>query len=154
MNRKINIEEMDTRYYLFGFLFSLNNKLQKIGDKFYEEITVKQFFLLACMHLFEDKSPSLLEISQVMGCSHQNAKAIAEKLREKEFIDIIVDSEDKRKKLLKLTKKAEKLSSEHKEEETKFIDRLFKGIEHNQLENALKTLIKMEENLDEISSNL
>ena len=39
-------------------------------------ITCKQFFLLACMNLFQGEAPTVQDLAQVMGSSHQNVKQI------------------------------------------------------------------------------
>ena len=76
------VAEMDGRYALFGLLFALQNRLQAVGDTFYEEITSKQFFLMACMNLFQGEAPTVQDLAQVMGSSHQNVKQIINKLDE------------------------------------------------------------------------
>ena len=43
---------MDHKYALFGLFFAFHNRLQSVGDSFYDEITCKQFFLLACMSTY------------------------------------------------------------------------------------------------------
>lgn len=37
------INSMDKRFALFGYFFAMSNRLQTVGDRFYEEITCKQF---------------------------------------------------------------------------------------------------------------
>jgi len=58
MNANEVINMMDAKYALFGLFFAFNNRLQTVGDMFYEEITCKQFFLLACMNLYTEEAPT------------------------------------------------------------------------------------------------
>lgn len=143
------INSMDKRFALFGYFFAMSNRLQTVGDRFYEEITCKQFFLMICLRLFENGAPTINELSEIMGCSHQNAKSIAGKLEEKGYLEIRPDSDDARKLRIRLTKKADSLAKKYQKKEVDFIDMLFTGISDKQIETTFKTLEKMEENINE-----
>ena len=143
------INSMDKRFALFGYFFAMSNRLQTVGDRFYEEITCKQFFLMICLRLFENGAPTINELSEIMGCSHQNVKSIAGKLEEKGYLEIRPDSDDARKLRIRLTKKADSLAKKYQKKEVDFIDMLFTGISDKQIETTFKTLEKMEENINE-----
>ena len=143
------INSMDTRFALFGYFFAMSNRLQTVGDRFYEEITCKQFFLMICLRLFENGAPTINELSEIMGCSHQNVKSIAGKLEEKGYLEIRPDSDDARKLRIRLTSKADSLAQKYQKKELDFIDMLFTGISDKQIEATFKTLEKMEENINE-----
>lgn len=143
------INSMDKRFALFGYFFAMSNRLQTVGDRFYEEITCKQFFLMICLRLFENGAPTINELSEIMGCSHQNVKSIAGKLEEKGYLEIRPDSDDARKLRIRLTNKADSLAKKYQKKEVDFIDMLFAGISDKQIEITFKTLEKMEENINE-----
>ncbi len=143
------INSMDKRFALFGYFFAMSNRLQTVGDRFYEEITCKQFFLMICLRLFENGAPTINELSEIMGCSHQNVKSIAGKLEEKGYLEIRPDSDDARKLRIRLTNKADSLAKKYQKKELDFIDMLFTGISDKQIETTFKTLEKMEENISE-----
>ena len=143
------INSMDKRFALFGYFFAMSNRLQTVGDRFYEEITCKQFFLMICLRLFENGAPTINELSEIMGCSHQNVKSIAGKLEEKGYLEIRPDSDDARKLRIRLTNKADRLAKKYQKKELDFIDMLFTGISDKQIETTFKTLEKMEENSNE-----
>ena len=143
------INSMDKRFALFGYFFAMSNRLQTVGDRFYEEITCKQFFLMICLRLFENGAPTINELSEIMGCSHQNVKSIAGKLAEKGYLEIRPDSDDARKLRIRLTNKADILAKKYQKKEVDFIDMLFTGISDKQIEITFKTLEKMEENINE-----
>lgn len=143
------INSMDKRFALFGYFFAMSNRLQTVGDRFYEEITCKQFFLMICLRLFENGAPTINELSEIMGCSHQNVKSIAGKLEEKGYLEIRPDSDDARKLRIRLTNKADILAKKYQKKEVDFIDMLFTGISDKQIEITFKTLEKMEENINE-----
>lgn len=143
------INSMDKRFALFGYFFAMSNRLQTVGDRFYEEITCKQFFLMICLRLFENGAPTINELSEIMGCSHQNVKSIAGKLEEKGYLEIRPDSDDARKLRIRLTNKADRLAKKYQKKELDFIDMLFTGISDKQIETTFKTLEKMEKNINE-----
>ncbi|MBE6849015.1 MAG: winged helix-turn-helix transcriptional regulator [Ruminococcus sp.] len=143
------INSMNKRFALFGYFFAMSNRLQTVGDRFYEEITCKQFFLMICLRLFENGAPTINELSEIMGCSHQNVKSIAGKLEEKGYLEIRPDSDDARKLRIRLTNKADSLAKKYQKKEVDFIDMLFTGISDKQIEITFKTLEKMEENINE-----
>lgn len=143
------INSMDKRFALFGYFFAMSNRLQTVGDRFYEEITCKQFFLMICLRLFESGAPTINELSEIMGCSHQNVKSIAGKLEEKGYLEIRPDSDDARKLRIRLTNKADSLAKKYQKKELDFIDMLFTGISDKQIETTFKTLEKMEKNINE-----
>lgn len=143
------INSMDKRFALFGYFFAMSNRLQTVGDRFYKEITCKQFFLMICLRLFENGAPTINELSEIMGCSHQNVKSIAGKLEEKGYLEIRPDSDDARKLRIRLTSKADSLALKYQKKELDFIDMLFTGISDKQIETTFKTLEKIEENINE-----
>ena len=140
------IQMMDAKRALFGLFFAFHNRLQAAGDSFYEEITCKQFFLLACMCLFPDEAPTPKDLAQVMGSSHQNVKQILNKLEHKGFIQIMTDQKDKRKLRIYLTPKAEKMAV-YNEKEEQFMEHLFQGINENQIKDTFAVIAQMEQNL-------
>ncbi|MEE1076390.1 MAG: MarR family transcriptional regulator [Acutalibacteraceae bacterium] len=145
---------VDPKYALFGFFFAFNNRLQTAGDAFYEEITCKQFFLLACMSLFSDTAPTANDLAKVMGCSRQNVKEILTSLEKKGLVTLTQCETDKRKRVVTLTKKAEQIAEKYREKETEFLERLFYGVNDEQIKSTYCFLSKLEENLKIINEEI
>ncbi len=141
------VAEMDGRYALFGLLFALQNRLQAVGDTFYEEITSKQFFLMACMNLFQGEAPTVQELAQVMGSSHQNVKQILNKLEQKGFVRVEPDEADRRKLRISLTEYAAVTGEKYRAKEEEFMTGLFDGVDEEEAKTAFLTLSKIEANL-------
>ena len=141
------VAEMDGRYALFGLLFALQNRLQAVGDTFYDEITCKQFFLMACMNLFQGGAPTVQELAQVMGSSHQNVKQILNKLEQKGFVKVEPDEEDRRKLRIFLTEYAALTGEKYRAKEEEFMEGLFDGVTQEEARQAFLILSKMEANL-------
>ena len=140
---------MSPQMGLFGLLFSFMNRLQAAGDAFYEEITCKQFFLLACMSLYQDEAPTANELAETMGCSRQNVKEILNSLAKKGMIALQQDAGDKRKQRIIVTDKTKSIAKKYTQKETEFMQLLYKGISDEEIRSVFKIISKMEKNLKE-----
>ncbi len=121
---------LDRQRFIFGTIFLLANKLQTIGDKYLAEgdITVRQWFLTIMIIQFKGKAPTLGEVAELMGTSHQNVKQLAIKLKEKGFLSFEKDEKDGRALRLKLTEKCLEFWKEREEKDNGFIVELFKEL--------------------------
>ena len=138
---------MPPQYGLFGLLFAFMNRLQTVGDSFYEEITCKQFFLLACLNLYPDEPPTANELAETMGCTRQNVKQLLDSLCKKEILVLIQDKNDKRKQRIHRTKKCERLAANDTQKEQESMQLLYNGVSENEILSVFKTITKMENNL-------
>ena len=144
---------MEKRYALFGLFFAFHNRLQAVGDSFYEEITCKQFFLMACMKLYPEEAPTANELAGTMGCSRQSVKEILTSLERKGFVHLQADEKDRRKQRIYLTKKAGKMAQQYREKETVFLKQLYAGVEEADIEHVYEVLSHLENNLKAIAGN-
>ncbi len=139
---------------LFGLLFAFMNRLQAAGDAFYDEITCKQFFLLACMNLYADNAPTANELAETMGCSRQNVKEILNSLSKKEMIVFEPDKNDKRKQRIYLAQKTKELAKKYTKREMEFMQLLYYGISDDEIKSVYKIISKMENNLKKTGESL
>ena len=140
---------MDASMFLLGLLSAFDNRYQAKADKFFEEISWKQFFAIICINMCKE-SPTLKELAEIMGSSHQNVKHILNKLEQKGFVETVTDAEDKRKQRIVLTEKTRIFCAEHDEGSQQIIQKIFENIDPNDIRTAIKTIIQMEKNLEEI----
>lgn len=147
---KPGMPQYEDEYLMFGMMFILGNKLQVIGDNFYEEITSKQWLILVMLGIFDEKYPTLNELSDAMGSSHQNVKQLVLKLQNKGYLELQTDEKDRRKTRIRRTPKCVELALKYNEKEQEFMKLLFNGMEKTDLNIALKILIQFEKNLEEI----
>jgi len=140
----------DDEHMMFGMLFVLGNKLQAVGDSFYEEITSKQWLVLIMLEVFGENHPTLNELSDAMGSSHQNTKQIILKLQTKGYVELYTDEKDKRKMRIRRTTKIDELAQKYKENEEKFMKKLYSGIDKTSIAVTIKTLLEFEKNLEEL----
>lgn len=154
MNASDVLQIMDHKYALFGLFFAFHNRLQAVGDSFYEEITCKQFFLLACMNLYQDQAPTANELAKTMGCTRQNVKEILNSLEKKQLIRFEVDEGDKRKRRVYLTENALRMSDKYYEKETSFMEYLYNGISDEEIDQAYSIISKIEDNLKRMKEEI
>lgn len=133
---------------IFSTLFIAGNKLQTIFDNHIPEISLKQFMLLSVVRQSEEHL-TFTRLGNLLGCSRQNIKKIADVLMKKGFITIRQSPHDTRAMCICPTEKVNdyfqndfsKYQKElkylfevytEKELETLFIllSRLYKGIEN------------------------
>lgn len=138
---------MPSQFGLFGLLFAFMNRLQAVGDSFYEEITCKQWFLLACMNLYSKEAPTANDLAESMGCSRQNVKEILNALVKKEILVLKQDENDKRKQRIYLTSKQKMLAKKYQNKEMDFLKLLYEGISEDEIRSVFKIISKMEKNL-------
>lgn len=154
MNASEVLHMMDHKYALFGLFFAFHNRLQAVGDSFYDEITCKQFFLLACMNLYQDEAPTANELAKTMGCSRQNVKEILNSLEKKQLISLEIDSKDTRKKRVYLTERARLMADQYREKETDFMNYLFEGVTEKEVDDTYNIISKIEDNLKRMKGSL
>lgn len=147
MNASEIVQMMDHKYALFGLFFAFHNRLQSVGDLFYEEITCKQFFLLACMNLYPEEAPTANELAKTMGCSRQNVKEILNSLEKKKFVCLETDVNDKRKKRVYLTEQAKIMGVKYQQKEIDFLRHLYEGVSDEEVDSAYNIISKIEDNL-------
>ncbi len=152
MKKIQSLTSIDTRYLIFGSIFSMSTKLETIGKDFLGELTTKQWFLLLNLATFFDEPPSISELSEQMGTSHQNVKQIALKLQEKGFLRIKKDEFDNRTSRLEITDMIERYNNDHREANNQFIEKLFDGINPDELKEFLSVTMRLLENLDTLRS--
>ena len=133
---------------IFNSLFIITNKLQTIFDNHIPELSLKQFLLLSTVR--QSEAPlTFTQLGELLGCSRQNIKKIADVLMKKGFITIEKSPADPRAMYICPTGKADTyfqtdfpkyqgelkyLFNVYTEDEVKtlftLLSMLYKGIEH------------------------
>ena len=147
----VDFGDMEPKPFILGLLSAFDNRFQACADSFFKEITWKQFFAIICVNLCTE-NPTINELSEIMGSSHQNVKQILIKLEKKEFIKMIPDKSDKRKQRITLTEKCMEFMQKNKAQSDETICRIFDGIDEDSLLTTIRTLLSMEKNISEIGS--
>lgn len=98
------------------------------------DLTAKQWFLMVVIEEIFKTSPTLKEVSEFMGSSHQNVKQIASKLASKDYIKIKKDKNDKRAIRLSLTEKCNQFWDGRKEIDFEFFKNLFSSFTEEEID--------------------
>lgn len=107
---------------LFVNLFIQQNRVQTTFDKVSSEISTKQWLLLAMIANCPEPK-TLTRIGQLMGCSRQNVKQLADSLEKKGFLNI--KKGGSRSVCLELTEKADQYYDEICEMRKDFLNKLY-----------------------------
>jgi len=145
----VDFEGMQIRPFLLGLLSAFDNRYQACADSFFEEITWKQFFAIICINLC-DENPTLNQLAEIMGSSHQNVKQILLKLEKIGFVELVKDEKDKRKQRVFITERCMEFCKIHEKESEDIIQRIFGGISDEDILTTIRTIMRMERNVHEI----
>jgi DNA-binding MarR family transcriptional regulator len=143
----MKLPDYEDDYLLFGMLFVVSNRLQVIGDTFYEELTTKQWFTIVVLEVFGETYPTLNELADAMGSSHQNVKQLVLKLETKGYVTTFTDEQDRRKTRIKLTEKHLELKEKYQQNQQEFMGKLFERIDKDMLKSAVNVLVQLEKNI-------
>ncbi|MBQ4522073.1 MAG: MarR family transcriptional regulator [Lachnospiraceae bacterium] len=146
---KVDFTGIELSYFLLGLLSAFENRFQALADNAMKEVSWKQFFAIICINLCKD-APTLKELAEIMGSSHQNVKQILLKLEKKDFVKITTDENDKRKQRIELTEYCREFCAKNEGMTMNFMKNLFADVSQEQLQVTIQTIIQMEDNLKEI----
>lgn len=143
----MEITGFDNKYMVYGMLFAVSNRIQTFGDEQFEDITMKQHFMMIVLGLFGEKSPTLKELADAVGCSYQNIKRMAANLEKNKYVTIVEGDKDKRKRHIVMTDKLRRMGEDNMKMTQTFMEGLYSGISDEELSCVVKVLKKMEKNI-------
>lgn len=146
---KIDFSDVELSYFLLGLLSAFENRFQAVADSMMKEISWKQFFVIICINMCKEK-PTVKELAEIIGSSHQNVKQILLKLEKKGFVSITVDENDKRKQRIELTDYCKEFCAKNDDMTIEIMKKMFDGVSEKQLQITIQTIIQIEDNLKEI----
>jgi DNA-binding MarR family transcriptional regulator len=146
---KIDFSDVELSYFLLGLLSAFENRFQAVADSTMKEISWKQFFVIICINMCKEK-PTVKELAEIIGSSHQNVKQILLKLEKKGFVSITVDENDKRKQRIELTDYCKEFCAKNDDMTIEIMKKMFDGVSEKQLQITIQTIIQIEDNLKEI----
>ena len=149
---KVDFTGIEHSYFLLGLLSAFDNRFQAIADSTMQEISWKQFFAIICINMCKEK-PTIKELAEIMGSSHQNVKQILLKLEKKGFVCIVADENDKRKQRIELTDYCTAFCAKNDEMTMNIMKKMFDGVSEEQLQTTIQTIIQIGDNLQEIQEH-
>lgn len=145
----VKFDDMPPGAFLLGLLSAFDNRYQACADSFFKEITWKQFFAIICIKVCGG-NPTINQLSEVMGSSHQNVKQILIKLEKAGFVNLAPDEQDRRKQRIRLTEKCMEFCNSHEAESQKKLMQMFEGISNEEFYTAIRVIGKMESNIKQM----
>lgn len=148
-SNKVDFTGIESSYFLLGLLSAFENRFQAIADSTMKEISWKQFFAIICIDICKEK-PTVKELAEIIGSSHQNVKQILLKLEKKGFVSIKADESDKRKQRIELTDYCRDFCKANNDMTMEIMRKMFEGVTAEQLQITVQTIIQIGDNLKEI----
>lgn len=140
--------DRESKYIVFAMIFLLANKLQAIGDSFFDDISTKQWFVLVVLGIMNGYSPTLNELSDAVGSSHQNVKQLVLKLEQKGYVELSKDEKDSRRLRIKATPKVDEFSRIYHQKSEAFMESLFGQLEESDLITTKNVMLSMRQTLE------
>ena len=91
--------------------------------------------------------PTIKELAEIVGSSHQNVKQLLIKLENKDFVEIYIDEMDKRKQRIRMTEYCKRFCEKNDIATVGIMEKMFAGITEEQLRITIETLILIDKNM-------
>ena len=155
LTQKFSTSTENQRKAIFSTLFIAGNKLQTLFDNRIPEVSLKQFMLLSIVRHAKEQL-TFTQFGNLLGCSRQNIKKLADVLRKKGFITIQRSPQDTRAMCICPTEKVNDFYtngfSEY-QDELKYLFEVYTDKEIETLFTLLSRLYSGIENLEKRVAN-
>ncbi|CQR56625.1 MarR family winged helix-turn-helix transcriptional regulator [Paenibacillus riograndensis] len=141
------MEEKEQQAYILGAVLTLANRLQVLGDQLDDQMTMKQWLLIAVILKSGSPAPTLSDVSAMIGSSRQNVKKMALLLEQQGFVALTKDSRDARVLRVQLTDKCRVYFSGRSGREDQFIKALFQSFDAELTRGLFRGLTRLTENI-------
>ena len=138
---------------IFNTLFVVTNKLQTIFDNHIPQLSLKQFLLLSTVRQSKE-TMTFTQLGELLGCSRQNIKKIADVLTKKGFVTIQKSPADPRAMCICPTEKADtyfQTDFSKYQEELKY---LFEGYTENEVKTLLSLLVMLYKGIENLEATI
>lgn len=139
-----------------GFLFKQINMLIKKGiDQSLTEydLTTSQSRVLFFICFRGDDKTSMKDIEEHLQVTHPTVIGIVKRLEEKGFVSTAPDPQDRRVKLVVITKKTTKMIKKLDQGKSKMDEKILKGFTEQEIKELRRMLSVIEDNLREADQN-
>ena len=137
------------RKAIFSTLFIAGNRLQTLFDNRIPEISLKQFMLLSIVR--QSKTPlTFTQLGDLLGCSRQNIKKLADVLMKKGFITIQQSPHDTRAMCICPTEKVNEFFQNDFSKYQKELKYLFEVYTDEEIETLFILLSKLYAGIDNL----
>lgn len=137
------------RKAVFSTLFIAGNKLQTLFDNHIPEVSLKQFMLLSLVRQSGEKL-TFTQLGNLLGCSRQNIKKLADTLMKKGFITIQKSPHDTRAMCICPTEKVDDFYANDFSKYQKELDYLFEVYTEKEIETLFILLSKLYDGIENL----
>ena len=153
VTKRFSSSTENQRKAIFSTLFIAGNKLQTLFDNHIPEVSLKQFMLLSIVR--QSKEPlTFTQLGNLLGCSRQNIKKLADVLMRKGFVIIQQSPRDTRALCIRPTENCndyfENEFSEYQEE----LKYLFEVYTDQEIETLFILLSKLYTGIDNLEKRV
>lgn len=120
-------DEWEQKGYIFSNILTIANRLQILGDKMDEQVTLKQWLLIAVILKSGKPVPTITETALMFGSSRQNVKKMVLILQKRGFLELFKDDIDARVLRIRVTPRCLAYFHERDEKEMGFMRALFQN---------------------------
>ncbi len=146
---RINSKQIGESYFLIGLINRFNNSFQAAADALLEELSWKQVFFMNCVALFPEP-PTIKDMADLLGCSHQNAKQVLSKLESAGYLQVQQDTADKRKQRIALTEKAMHFRNQYELASKQAMQQIFANIPDDAISSTTQIFMQLIENTERL----
>lgn len=140
--------DVSEKHLLIGLLSRFDNRYRAAADEFFGEISWTQLFCMKGIGMFK-RPPSIRDMANFLGCSHQNAAQLLKKLVSAGYVRFETDGIDRRKQRLYLTELAEGFLREHGAAADRAMNEIFAPLSEAEIRTAVGILQKLDDSLTE-----
>lgn len=155
LTKKFSNSTENQRKAIFSTLFIAGNKLQTLFDNRIPDVSLKQFMLLSIVRQSEEQL-TFTQLGNLLGCSRQNIKKLADVLMKKGFIIIQKSLHDTRAMCICPTEKVNDFYTNdffEYQEQLKYLFEVYTDKEIETLFTLLTRLYAGIENLEKRAAN-
>lgn len=155
LNQKYSNSTENQRKAIFSTLFIAGNKLQTLFDNHIPKVSLKQFMLLSIVRQSKEQL-TFTQLGDLLGCSRQNIKKLADVLMKKGFITVQQSPHDTRAMCICPTEKVDDFYANDfagYQEDLKYLFEVYTDKEIETLFILLSRLYAGIENLEKRAAN-
>ena len=145
---KVCYENFAPPSVLIALMSRFINRYQSAANAFFKELSWQQMFFLNGVTLFKE-APSIKDMAEFLGCTHQNANKLYARLLQDSYIVSRQDGNDRRKQRIYLTDKALCFLADNKVGSSESVKEIFSVVSDDEMEILIDAMAKLTESVGE-----
>ena len=145
---KVSYENFAPPFVLIALMSRFLNRYQAAANAFFKEMSWQQMFFLNGVTLFRE-APSIKDMADFLGCTHQNANKLYAKLLQDGYIVSRQDEKDRRIQRIFLTDKALNFLADHKVGSSESVKEIFSVVSDDEMEIMIDVMAKLTDSIGE-----